>query len=264
VNPLYYETVQFAPSIVERRPALDHQLRAAAAAGFDGVVFDRGSVLAHVEDGGSLDGLSDLLGSLGIACGGLAAVHVGDAQSTREGVEQLLPLVRALRPRRVQAIFSVPAELAREPLAEAAARLGDEGVGIAAEFMPFSSLPDLASALRAIDGLDEVGLCLDSWHVTRSATTWEEVEALRPEQVAFVQFDDALPLESEDLMSETIHRRALPGEGELDLVRFRDVIRAIGYEGPVGVEVISAKLRALPIEEFARRVHESAAPFWHV
>jgi sugar phosphate isomerase/epimerase len=77
----------------------------------------------------------------------------------------------------------------------------------------------------------------------------------------FVQFSDGLPA-GPDPGHDTLHRRALPGDGEFDLAGFTARLRANGFRGPVSVEVLSDDLRALPVEEFARRTMETSLPYW--
>ena len=107
-----------------------------------------------------------------------------------------------------------------------------------------------------------VGVCVDSWHFFRGPDSWAELEALPADELAYVQFNDALPLVSDDLMHETLHRRTAPGEGEFDLDRFCEVVRAKGYDGPVAVEVMSEPLRARGVEEYARAVLDGARRYW--
>ena len=45
----------------------------------------------------------------------------------------------------------------------------------------------------------------------------------------------------------------MPGEGIYDLGGFLAAVDAGGYDGPVGLEVLSAPLRSLPIEEALSR-----------
>lgn len=63
-------------------------------------------------------------------------------------------------------------------------------------------------------------------------------------------------------MHETMDRRAMPGEGELDLARFARTLTERGWAGLVSVEVLSASLRQLDIGTFARRAYETTAPYW--
>ena len=61
---------------------------------------------------------------------------------------------------------------------------------------------------------------------------------------------------------EALHRRALPGEGILELHRFADTLLDRGWDGTVSVEVLSAQLRGLPVDELVGRLHASTAPYW--
>jgi 4-hydroxyphenylpyruvate dioxygenase len=81
--------------------------------------------------------------------------------------------------------------------------------------------------------------------------------------IAYVQFDDALPVVG-DLTDEVMERRVWPGSGEFPLADFAGAIRATGYAGPVSIEVLNAAWRAegLDVVEFAREARRTNAPFW--
>jgi sugar phosphate isomerase/epimerase len=55
-----------------------------------------------------------------------------------------------------------------------------------------------------------------------------------------------------------MHRRAMPGEGVLDLGTFVDALRATGFDGVVTVELLSAQLRALPLDDYVGRLYEAS------
>ena len=67
---------------------------------------------------------------------------------------------------------------------------------------------------------------------------------------------------SDNLESETIQRRAMPGEGEFDLDGFSQRLRAKGFTGIVSIELLSETWRARSIGEFARRAYETSRVFW--
>ena len=56
-------------------------------------------------------------------------------------------------------------------------------------------------------------------------------------------------------VDETINHRELPGEGEFPIREYVAAVRDAGYDGPWGVEVLSQKLRVLPIEEIFDRAY---------
>lgn len=59
-----------------------------------------------------------------------------------------------------------------------------------------------------------------------------------------------------------MHRRALPGQGVLDLGRFAHTLLERGYDGTVSVEVLSAELRTHPVDEIAQQIHAAALSYW--
>ncbi|MGY0571728.1 hypothetical protein ACTGJ9_012275 [Bradyrhizobium sp. RDM12] len=61
----------------------------------------------------------------------------------------------------------------------------------------------------------------------------------------------------DDLWEDTIHHRELPGEGELGVPAFLREIRAAGYRGVYGTEILSAGHRKLGLGEMAKRVFDS-------
>jgi sugar phosphate isomerase/epimerase len=151
-----------------------------------------------------------------------------------------------------------------ETLAEEFGRLCREaaevGAVVAIEFMPFSGIPDAQAALEIVDAAGEPNgkLLVDVWHVARAGTPFEEIAQLPGDVIAHVEIDDALAEPEGDLWNDTIHNRLLPGEGELDVVGFLSAIRATGYGGPIGVEVISRTHRLLPLRDAAEASYRTA------
>ena len=111
-------------------------------------------------------------------------------------------------------------------------------------------------------GIKRSALMVDTFHFCRGESTWDQLESLPLEALGYVQFDDALPPETDDVMHETTNRRTMPGDGEFPLERFATTLTSRGWSGLVSIEVLSAELRLLDIATFARRAHESTAPYW--
>jgi hypothetical protein len=57
-------------------------------------------------------------------------------------------------------------------------------------------------------------------------------------------------------------KSAPPSGGVLELDRFTSTLRERGWDGVVSVQVLSAELRQLPLADFARIAHDSAARYW--
>ena len=87
----------------------------------------------------------------------------------------------------------------------------------------------------------------------------EELKRIPREYLAWVELSDGPVQYMDDPIDEVINHRLLPGEGEFDIPGYIDACRAVGYDGPWGVEVLSAKLRSLPLEEAATRAYETTA-----
>jgi 4-hydroxyphenylpyruvate dioxygenase len=72
-----------------------------------------------------------------------------------------------------------------------------------------------------------------------------------------VHVNDGGPPSGLDTTFEGRFRRRLPGDGTFDLAAFDDTLAAIGYDGPIGIEVLSTELRRRPPAEGARLLMES-------
>jgi sugar phosphate isomerase/epimerase len=128
---------------------------------------------------------------------------------------------------------------------------------------PISSIGDGMEVVRAVNrGGGHAGLMIDSWHFCFGDSTWADLAEVPLDDIAYVQFTDALKPESPRLVRETLHRRALPGEGVLELDRFAATLLDRGWDGIVSVEVLNAEFRTLPIDELTRRLHDTTAPYW--
>ena len=62
-----------------------------------------------------------------------------------------------------------------------------------------------------------------------------------------------------DLVEEVVNHRELPGEGEFPIREYVAALRDAGYGGPWGVEVLSQKLRSLPIEQIFDRAYATSS-----
>ena len=261
---LLYETIQFSPFVWDGENALTDQFAAAAAAGFDGVGIDVWTIDQHLANGGTIHDLTDALERSGLRCVELQALVVSDDMPPISRPPRFVDLVDAFRPEIIMAGFSAaPTDADVDAFRRAVEQVTRHGATVAIEFLPMTPINTIAKALELVRRVGgPVGVCVDTWHFFRGPDTWAELDSLPAADLAYVQFNDALPLVSDDLMSETLHRRALPGEGEFDLTRFCQVINAKGYDGPVAVEIMSALLRVDGPAEYARTAQAAARPYW--
>jgi len=94
---------------------------------------------------------------------------------------------------------------------------------MAVEYSPLGAIPTIREGMesvRAASRSSRAGLMIDSWHFWFSDNTWEDLAAVPLDAIAYLQFTDALQPESRQrLIRETLYRRALPGDGVLELRR---------------------------------------------
>ena len=141
-------------------------------------------------------------------------------------------------------------------LCEDAARHPDATVVY--EFMPFDvNVHDLDTALAVVEGAGAAngGLAIDVWHMTKLGIPPSEMGRIPLQYLSWVELNDGRRKDMPDLVDETVNHRLLPGEGEFDVRGYVDACRQAGYAGPWGVEVLSAELRELPMEEIFSRAY---------
>jgi sugar phosphate isomerase/epimerase len=182
-----------------------------------------------------------------------------DGRRRPRDAEGVCPLAAAAGARSVSVVDTTDQAVSLDAAAEAFAHVcdvaADHGLDAALEFLPWTGIPSLSSALGivAAAGRTNGTVLVDTWHLFRSGSTLEQLVAAPASAIGSVQVNDAPASAEPDLLDETMHRRLVPGAGAFDLVGFVRSLDAIGYEGPVGVEVISDELSALPVDVIARR-----------
>ena len=136
---------------------------------------------------------------------------------------------------------------------------GEHDLLVHLEFLPWSRIPDLASAWEIVRRADRPngGVAVDAWHYFRSGADEQLLVSLPGARVLGIQLDDAPNRAEDDLLHATLHERLLPGDGELDLVGLLGALGKIGAAAPIGVEVFSDALHALGPIEAAKRAGDA-------
>ena len=138
-------------------------------------------------------------------------------------------------------------------------RAADHGWRVHLEFIPFTGIPDLATAWDIVERADRDngGLLFDTWHFYRGTADEELLRTIPGEKIYRVQVADA-PAESQyALREESLHHRRLPGEGDLNLLSPIRTLDDIGGLNSVGIEVISDDLDERPATEIGTRCRAS-------
>ncbi|ODU07401.1 MAG: hypothetical protein ABS81_01190 [Pseudonocardia sp. SCN 72-86] len=161
--------------------------------------------------------------------------------------------------RRVQAVDRLGEMRADDEAIDAFGALCDRAaaheLGVALEFVPYSSISDLDSAVAVVEGAGRSngGLCIDSWHFFRGGHSLDALAGVDPTRIVMIQINDG-PMKPEDdnRMADAVHHRRCPGEGEFDLDGFVGTLARLGVEAPISVEIYSDVLDRLPSAVAAR------------
>lgn len=125
------------------------------------------------------------------------------------------------------------------------------GSRVAFEIMPFGTISDLAGGVRLVDtaGHKAGGLMLDLWHVARGNIDFADVARLPARYIFAVELDDADAGVVGTMLEDTLDRRRLCGQGAMDVPSFIRAVRATGFDGPWGVEILSDEHRKRSLED---------------
>lgn len=244
---------------------------AATAGGFAGI----GLWLPH-RDRAHAEGLSDadmraILGDHGLVVTDVEAItdfgpcFLGGAAATREPTahERLAyEVASAVGASTVTVAEGPGGPMAVGPASDAFALLCDRaaayGFDVAIEFWPHSAL-DARTAAAIVAGAARAngGLLVDTWHVHHERGAAEVLRRVPGGSIKAVQVADVGSEAVPDYFAATMHARRLPGDGTADLVGSIRLLDAIGSRAPLGVEVLSDALHALPPDEAARRAGDA-------
>ena len=119
-------------------------------------------------------------------------------------------------------------------------RVAPAGVTIAVEFLPPFAVGSLAAAVAFAREVSEpnCGVLVDTLHLSRSHGTLDELRAVPPALLPYLQLADAPSVPVHVWLEEALHGRLLPGDGDLPLA---DVLRIVP-DVPVSVELRSRAL----------------------
>jgi sugar phosphate isomerase/epimerase len=240
-----------------RDAGLVDTIRAAAAAGFDGVSLYHREYVAARRAGWSDAAIVSLLDGEGIAVAELdGAMRWLPSETRGPSPPEFVDTAAVLGARSITVIETSASDASRDAAPAAFAAVCEHaaraGLLVHLEYFPTSGIPDCetASAVVIEAGGDNGGVLCDLWHHVRGP------DAGRPRfgdaPVLGVQVGDVAARRSSDLRHEMMHGRVLPGQGVADLPALLRALRNAGCTAPMEIEVYSDALAALAPVDAAR------------
>jgi sugar phosphate isomerase/epimerase len=124
----------------------------------------------------------------------------------------------------------------------------ERGTNVLFEILPsqFSRAPSLDQVLELTRGSGAAngGIMLDNLHMQRIGIHPEEiVRKLTTRDLIGVEINDGTLAMPVNFLDSVVNKRLLPGDGEFDIAAFLQALWTVGYDGPIGVEVLNEYIR---------------------
>ena len=119
----------------------------------------------------------------------------------------------------------------------------EAGAKPSVEFLGFvEDVTKIEDALQIVEksGHPQATLVLDPFHIFRGGGSMETIAQLKPEQIAISHFNDAVDtIPREEQMDPD---RVMPGDGHLDLTRYCQLLKQLGYQSWLSLELFREDL----------------------
>lgn len=247
------------------RPRADgvaERVYAAAAAGYAAIGLYLGAWATLREQPAELERVDAALASTGLVVANIETLRgwavPGNDEACRKQEALAYEMAAHWGSRYVQVIGDAegPLDSAAAGFAALCDRAADHGLLVGLEWVPaMTNIGDASTAVRIVTEADRRngGLCVDSWHFTRSTNNLDDLRNLPGDKVVATQWNDGtITPQHPDYFEDCLANRVLPGDGEFALVEIVRILDAIGSTAPIGVEVCSAELWAAPVDHAAR------------
>lgn len=146
--------------------------------------------------------------------------------------------------------------------ADISAEFAEVDTEVGLEFFPVDpNVRSIADAVEATETADNGGLYLDLWHLVKLGVDFENIRRLSEEDVVAVEFNDGYVETELSFLEETINLRKLPGEGQFAIAEWVDAVRATGFDGPWGLEILSEEFRRLEMVDAYPLAYNAGAEY---
>lgn len=255
-NPLFINTILLGGSPQEK-------LQAAAQAGFDQVELWRQDVEAHSGDAQDLAQVLDQQ-RLSLTDYQVLLDFDGAPDHKREDKRQEALNMLDTAVQLGATTLLTPASTSQECIAGReeedlrwlAREAGKRGLKVAFEAMAWSThISNTAAAWKLVQKIDQpnLGLVVDAFHIFVRNRTVADLAGIPAEKIFLVQLSDLATLPTQDhLVDIARHQRLLPGQGNFPLYTLLNALDALGYQGPLGLEVFNDQYHQQPPADVAR------------
>ena len=222
----------------------EDRVKIAKEAGYDGIGLRAETYMLAVKQGYSDERMLEILAEHNMKVTEVEYITLwADPNKTIETPETLLQQFKEQTIYHMARLFGVghincglmekyPAEVHIQAFKELCTRAKELVIGL--EFMPYSGVPDLASAWNIVKeaDCDNGMLILDTWHWARANMTAADLEGVPAEKVVSIQICDVLERRYPDtiLRDESMHYRLCPGTGWGDTEGFLRALKAHGIK----------------------------------
>ncbi|MBF0011108.1 sugar phosphate isomerase/epimerase [Enterococcus casseliflavus] len=251
----------------------EDRVKIAKEAGYDGIGLRAETYMLAVKQGYSDERMLEILAEHDMKVTEVEYITLwADPNKTMETPETLLQQFKEQTIYHMAQLFGVghincglmekyPAEVHIQAFKELCTRAKELVIGL--EFMPYSGVPDLASAWNIVKeaDCDNGMLILDTWHWARANMTAADLEGVPAEKVVSIQICDVLERRYPDtiLRDESMHDRLCPGTGWGDTEGFLRALKAHGIKPRVvGTEVISDPILSQGYQKAAEQNYKTS------
>ena len=233
---------------------LEEKLRAAAAAGFDGVEIFENDLIASPLSPRAVRAMMD---DLGLACllyqpfRDFEGMPGAMRQQAMDRAEAKFDLMGELGADRILVCSNCSPHALGErnrivaDLRELGERAAKRGIIVGYEALAWGRhVFDHRDAWSIVEQVDHpaIGIILDSFHSLSRGIPSDSICAIPGDKIAFVQLADAPRLDM-DLLYWSRHYRNFPGQGGLPVDDYVAEIRKTGYAGPLSLEIFNDRFR---------------------
>ena len=247
-NPLFINTILLGGSTAQK-------IAAAGAAGFDQVELWRQDVDA------APDGVAGVVQALADADVELTDFQVLLDFDGAPGEQRAVKRAEALRMLDLAVLAGAGTLLAPastdpacdatrivDDLAWLAQQAGARGLRVAYEAMAWSTVNHATpAAWRCVQaaGQPNLGMVIDAFHIFVRGRAASDIDGIPADRIYLVQLSDLdRAVDPADLVDTARHRRLLPGAGHFPLASLLQRLAALGYTGPIGLEVFNDQMQA--------------------